>query len=111
MRRRDFIKAMGSLAAVRPVGAKAQQPLMPAIGYLSLQPIATRSNYLAAFRSGGDPTRLGLVSSFNRPNGNLTGLYFLPTELVAKRLALMHELLPNARRVAVLVKSSQCGGS
>jgi putative ABC transport system substrate-binding protein len=55
------------------------------------------------FASGGDPVQLGLVSSFNRPGGNLTGLYYLLTELVAKRLALLHELLPSAKRVAVLV--------
>src|SRR5262249_55742277 len=55
------------------------------------------------FASGGDPVQLGLVSSFRRPGGNLTGLYFLLTELVGKRLALMHELIPRAKRIAVLV--------
>ncbi len=55
------------------------------------------------FASGGDPVQLGLVSSFNRPGGNLTGLYFLLPELVAKRLGLMHELLPQAKRIALLV--------
>ena len=55
------------------------------------------------FASGGDPVQLGLVSSFRRPGGNLTGLYFLLAELVGKRLALMHELIPRAKRIAVLV--------
>ena len=55
------------------------------------------------FVSGGDPMQMGLVSSFHRPDGNVTGFYFLATELVPKRLALLHELLPGARRVAVLV--------
>jgi putative tryptophan/tyrosine transport system substrate-binding protein len=55
------------------------------------------------FVSGGDPVQMGLVSSFHRPDGNVTGFYFLATELVAKRLALLHELLPRAKRVAVLV--------
>ena len=55
------------------------------------------------FLSGGDPVQMGLVSSFHRPDGNVTGFYFLATELVAKRLALLHELLPGANRVAVLV--------
>jgi ABC-type uncharacterized transport system substrate-binding protein len=55
------------------------------------------------FLSGGDPAQMGLVSSFHRPDGNVTGFYFLATELVAKRLALLHELLPRAERVAVLV--------
>jgi putative tryptophan/tyrosine transport system substrate-binding protein len=55
------------------------------------------------FVTGGDPIQMGLVSSFNRPDGNATGFYFLVTELAAKRLALLHELLPLARRIAVLV--------
>ena len=55
------------------------------------------------FMSGADPVQIGLVSSFHRPDGNLTGFYFLVTELPAKRLALLHELLPMARRIAVLV--------
>ena len=55
------------------------------------------------FACGGDPVQLGLVSSFNRPGGNLTGIFFQSTELTAKRLALLRELLPNAKRVAVLI--------
>jgi putative tryptophan/tyrosine transport system substrate-binding protein len=55
------------------------------------------------FLSGADPVQMGLVSSFHRPGGNVTGFYFPVTELPAKRLALLHELLPVARRVAVLV--------
>ena len=55
------------------------------------------------FLSGGDPVQMGLVSSFHRPGENVTGFYFLATELVGKRLALLHELLPGAKRVAVLV--------
>jgi putative ABC transport system substrate-binding protein len=58
------------------------------------------------FASGGDPVQLGLVSNFSRPDRNLTGLYFLFTDLVAKRMALLHELLPKARRIAVLVNPS-----
>ena len=47
--------------------------------------------------------RLGLVASLARPGGNLTGVNFLTTELTAKRLELLREMLPTAKRVAVLV--------
>jgi putative ABC transport system substrate-binding protein len=54
------------------------------------------------FVSGGDPVTLGVVPSLNRPGGNLTGVYFVLSELVGKRLALLHEVLPSAKRIAVL---------
>src|SRR5262245_19544852 len=55
------------------------------------------------FLVGEDPTRLGLVSSLTRPTGNLTGVNLLAVELEAKRLELLHQLVPQATRVAVLV--------
>ena len=55
------------------------------------------------FTSGSDPVQSGLVANLNRPGGNITGFYFLLTELVAKRLALLRELAPQAKRLALLV--------
>ena len=55
------------------------------------------------FVAAEDPVKVGLVASLARPDGNLTGVNILATELVAKRLALLRELLPAAARVAVLV--------
>jgi ABC-type uncharacterized transport system substrate-binding protein len=53
--------------------------------------------------SSGDPVRAGLVASLAKPGGNITGYSIISTELDAKRLGLLHELLPTARRVGVLV--------
>src|SRR6516225_5632203 len=55
------------------------------------------------FVAADDPVKVGLVASLARPDGNLTGVNILATELVAKRLALLRELLPAAARVAVLI--------
>jgi putative tryptophan/tyrosine transport system substrate-binding protein len=55
------------------------------------------------FLSGDDPVRLGFVSSLNRPGGNVTGVAILSGELAAKRLALLHDILPTAKVIAVLI--------
>src|SRR5712671_2366948 len=55
------------------------------------------------FTVGGDPVRFGLVASFNRPGGHVTGVMFASNVLGAKRVQLLHEMVPNIRRVALLM--------
>jgi len=55
------------------------------------------------FGIGGDPVELGLVSSLNRPGGNVTGVTFLINTLGAKRLELLRELVPSAKVIGVLI--------
>ena len=78
------IAATGGVASVR--AAKAATTAAPIV-----------------FATGGDPVRDGLVASLNRPEGNVTGISFLNSELVAKRMELLRALLPGMARVAVLV--------
>jgi putative ABC transport system substrate-binding protein len=55
------------------------------------------------FTVGGDPIKMGLVDSLNRPGGNVTGVSFLSSDIVAKMLEALHELMPKAARIAALV--------
>jgi putative ABC transport system substrate-binding protein len=64
---------------------------------------ATNTTIPIVFQVGADPVEMGLVNSLNRPGGNLTGVTSLNLEVGPKRLQLIHELLPNATSVALLI--------
>ena len=169
LKRREFITLVGGAAAALPLTASAQQPAMPAVGFLNtqspdefreplrgfrqglkessyiegdnvaieyrwaenqLERLPAFANELArrrvsvivaisppsisaakvatttipiVFLVGEDPVKLGFVTSLARPGGNLSGINFLTSEVTAKRLEFLRELVPAATRVAVLV--------
>jgi putative tryptophan/tyrosine transport system substrate-binding protein len=170
MRWREFIGGLGVAAAAWPLAARAQQPAMPVVGYLSSRTPDDTEHLLAAFRqglqengyiegrnvaleyrwalgqydrlpamaaelarkplavivsTGGDPAALaakaatstipivfvmgsdplqyGLVASYNRPDGNATGINILTNTMEPKRLGILHDLMPQASMVAALV--------
>jgi putative tryptophan/tyrosine transport system substrate-binding protein len=64
---------------------------------------ATTTTIPIVFTVGGDPIKMGLVDSLNRPGGNITGVSFLSSDIIAKMLEALHELMPKAARIAALV--------
>ena len=169
MRRKDFIRLLGSAAATWPLAARAQQTALPVVavvnsgsseagaplvaqlnkglsesGYVEGRNVTVEYHWLEGqydqlpsitadivrrrvnviaplgsvpaaqaakaatttipivFYVAEDPVKLGLVASIARPGGNATGVNALTVEVTAKRLGLLHELLPKAARIAVL---------
>jgi putative tryptophan/tyrosine transport system substrate-binding protein len=169
VRRRELITLFGSAAVAWPFMARAQQPAMPIVGFVTGRSVEASVRQAAAFRKGlnetgyvegqnvmveyhwlegryerlpalmanlvrrsvaviaafanvpalaakaatstipivfavgQDPVTMGLVASLARPGGNATGINFFNQEAVAKRLGLLHDLVPKAVRIAVLV--------
>lgn len=100
----DVAKMAAEVVATKP-------DLIVAVGG---NPVAVAAKQATAtipvvFGAGADPVKIGLVDNLNRPNGNLTGMTLWANELDAKRLDLLHDMLPKARTVAVLMNPDNPG--
>jgi putative ABC transport system substrate-binding protein len=80
---------------VKVLAAPGSPAALPAKAATAIIPIV--------FMIGSDPVQLGLVASFNRPGGNLTGFAYLNAEIAPKRLELLHDVIPSAKSIALLV--------
>ena len=92
--RRQVTMIVATGVTASPLAAKAATATIPIV-----------------FLTVGDPIKLGLVSSFNRPTGNLTGVTWLNNTMAAKRLELLHQLVPAAKTIGLLVNPANPNAS
>jgi putative ABC transport system substrate-binding protein len=96
--RYDRLSAMAADLVSRQVAVILTSPTAAALAAK-----AATATIPVVFLIAGDPVQIGLVPSLNRPGGNLTGATFYVAQLVSRQLELLHELLPNAMTIGVLV--------
>src|SRR5258708_15532901 len=95
----DRLAGLAAELARRPVSVLVATGGEPA----ALAAKVATSTIPIVFATGGDPVKLGLVVSYNRPGGNATGTNILAGTLEAKRLGLLHELVPQTSAIGVLL--------
>jgi ABC-type uncharacterized transport system substrate-binding protein len=103
----EFRSAQNDTARLPKLAADLVRHQVAAIaapsGTAALAARAATKTIPIVFNTAGDPVQMGLVSSINRPGGNVTGVANMHMEVAAKRFGILRELLPNAARFAVLV--------
>jgi putative ABC transport system substrate-binding protein len=110
----DYRWAENEVARLPAMAAELaqRQPAVIVAGGSPVSALAAKSATTTipiVFMNVADPVEIGLVASFNRPGGNLTGVTLLSAELVAKRLGILRDLLPSVKSIAMLVNPIRPG--
>jgi putative tryptophan/tyrosine transport system substrate-binding protein len=97
--------------AARDLARRPVDLLYTVAGSVTQRAMRATSELPIVFAVGSDPVTLGLVQSLNRPGTRLTGIHFLLTDLTPKRLQLLKEIMPNARRVVTFYDPTNKGAA